>query len=75
VHADEYAYLWATVQLVGDSVPLILDACPVWKGDTRLTIVEDLLDLAMDLITVDRVLIDWEFDSRYLSALAQEGVC
>jgi len=28
---DEYAYQWATVQLVGNAVPIVLDA-PVRKG-------------------------------------------
>jgi IS4 transposase len=72
---DEYAYQWATVQLVGDSVPLVLDARPVRKGDTRLEIVEDLLDSAMDLVTVDRVLMDREFDSQHiLEAIADRGL-
>jgi hypothetical protein len=32
---DEYAYQWATVQLVGNAVPIVLDARPVPKeGDT-----------------------------------------
>jgi IS4 transposase len=72
---DEYAYQWATIQLVGDSVPLVLDARPVRKGDTRLEIVEDLLDSAMDLVTVDRVLMDREFDSQHiLEAIADSGL-
>jgi len=29
---DEYAYQWATVQLVGNAVPIVLDARPVRKG-------------------------------------------
>ncbi len=32
---DEYAYPWATVQLVGNTVPLVLDARPVRKGESR----------------------------------------
>jgi hypothetical protein len=72
---DEYAYQWATVQLVGDSVPLVLDARPVRKGNTRLEIVEDLLDSAMDLVAVDRVLMDGEFDSQHiLEAIADRGL-
>ena len=35
----EYAYQWATVQLVGNAVPLVLDARPVKKGETRKEIV------------------------------------
>ena len=30
---DEYAYQWATVQLVGNAVPIVLDARPVRKGE------------------------------------------
>jgi len=53
---DEYAYQWATVQLVGKAVPLVLDARPVRKGESRLEIVEDLLDSAENLIHIDNVL-------------------
>jgi len=35
-------------------VPLVLDVRPVRKGDTRLGIVEDLLDSAMKMVGVDR---------------------
>lgn len=45
-NTDEYAYQWATVQLVGNAAPLVLDARPVRKGDSRTEIVEDLLDTA-----------------------------
>ncbi|WP_231190435.1 transposase, partial [Haladaptatus sp. DYF46] len=44
----EYAYQWATVQLVGNAVPIVLDARPVQKGDSRLEIVQDLLDSAQE---------------------------
>ena len=62
-NTDEYAYQWATVQLVGNAVPLVLDARPVRKGESRKEIVEDLLDSAEDLVHVDNVLMDREFDS------------
>lgn len=53
---------------------LILDARPVRKGDTRLEIVEDLLDSAEDLVHVDNVLVDWEFDSQHiLEEISQRG--
>ena len=45
-NTNEYAYQWATVQLVGNAVPLVLDARPVRKGESRKEIVEDLLDSA-----------------------------
>jgi IS4 transposase len=64
--SDEYAYQWATVQLVGNAVPLVLDARPVKKGDSRTEIVEDLLDTARELVHVDEVLMDREFDSQHV---------
>jgi hypothetical protein len=73
--SDEYAYQWATVQLVGNAVPLVLDARPVRKGESRKEIVEDLLNSAEDLVHVDNVLMDREFDSQHvLEMLSQRGL-
>ncbi|RLM89149.1 transposase [Haloarcula sp. Atlit-7R] len=72
---DEYAYQWATVQLVGNAVPIVLDARPVRKGETRKEIVEDLLNSAEKLVHVDNVLMDREFDSQHiLELLSQRGL-
>ncbi len=72
---DEYAYQWATVQLVGNAVPIVLDARPVRKGETRKEIVEDLLNSAEDLVHIDNVLMDREFDSQHiLELLSQRGL-
>ncbi|RLM49206.1 transposase [Halorubrum sp. Atlit-28R] len=72
---DEYAYPWATVQLVGNAVPLVLDARPVRKGESRLELVEDLLDSAEELVHVDNVLMDREFDSQHvLEMISQRGL-
>ena len=72
---DEYAYQWATVQPVGNAVPLVLDACPVRKGESRKEIVEDLLDSAEGLVHVDNVLMDREFDSQHvLEMISQRGL-
>jgi hypothetical protein len=72
---DEYAYQWATVQLVGNAVPIVLDVRPVQKGETRLEIVEDFLDSAEDLVHVDEVLMDREFDSQHiLGMVSQRGL-
>lgn len=71
---DEYAYQWATVQLVGNAVSIVLDARPVRKGDTRKGIVEDLLDSAEAAVHVDNVLMDREFDTQHiLEMLSQRG--
>ncbi|MFA1612573.1 transposase [Halobellus rubicundus] len=72
---DEYAYQWATVQLVGNAVPIVLDTRPVRKGESRLEIVEDLLDSAEGMVHVDNVLMDREFDSQHvLEMLSQRGL-
>src|SRR6056297_360676 len=72
---DEYAYQWATVQLVGNAVPLVLDARPVRRGESRKEIVEDLLDSAEDLVHVDNVLMDREFDSQHvLEMISRRGL-
>ena len=65
-NSDEYAYQWATVQLVGNAVPLVLDARPIRKGDSRVGIVKDLLDSAQELVHVDEVLMDRGFDSQHV---------
>lgn len=73
---DEYAYQWATVQLVGNAAPLVLDARSVRKGESRKEIVEDLLNSAEDLVHVDNVLMDREFDSQHiLEMISQRGLC
>nr|WP_311171477.1 transposase [Halobellus sp. ZY16] len=72
---DEYAYQWATVQLVGNAVPIVLDARPVQKGESRLEIVKDLLNSAKEMVHVDNVLMDREFDSQHvLEMLSQRGL-
>ncbi|MDR5657861.1 transposase [Halodesulfurarchaeum sp. HSR-GB] len=72
---DEYAYQWATVQLVGNAVPIVIDARPVRKGESRLEIVKDLLDSAEEMVHVDNVLMDREFDSQHvLEMLSQRGL-
>jgi hypothetical protein len=74
-NTDEYAYQWATVQLVGNAVPIVLDARPGRKGNIRKEIVEDLLDSAETLVHVDNVLMDREFDSQHiLEMLSQRGL-
>jgi IS4 transposase len=72
---DEYAYQWATVQLVGNAVPIVLDVRPVRKGESRKEIVEDLLGSAEEMVHVDNVLMDREFDSQHvLEMISQRGL-
>jgi IS4 transposase len=71
---DEYAYQWATIQTVGWGPRVMLDARPVRKGDTLVDIVTDLLESAEDLVRIDRVLMDREFDSQHvLEAISERG--
>jgi IS4 transposase len=71
---DEYVYQWATIQTVGWGPRVMLDARPVRKGDTLVEIVTDLLESADDLIRIDRVLMDREFDSQHvLEAISKRG--
>lgn len=60
----EVAYQYATVQIVGDGTPVILDAIPVLKGMERATIVEELLKHATEMVEIELVLMDREFDSQ-----------
>lgn len=62
-NTDKYAYQWVTVQLVGNAVPIVLDARLVKRGESRKEIVEDLLDSAEELVHVDNALMDQKFDS------------
>jgi IS4 transposase len=73
--SEEYAYQWATVQLVGYETPLVLDARPVRNGETRLEIVEDLLESAEELVSVRKVVMDREFDGQAtLEMLDRRGI-
>jgi hypothetical protein len=64
--SDEYAYQWATIQVVGKHPPVMLDALPVLKGVGPTEYVPELLDMAQDLINIDLVLMDREFDSQHI---------
>lgn len=56
-------------------MPIVLDARPFQKGESRKEIVEDLLDTTEQLIHVDNVLMNQEFDSQYiLEMLSQRGL-
>jgi hypothetical protein len=72
---EEYAYQWATIQIVGEDLPLVLDARPVRKGDSRREIVTDLLDSAREVVSIDLVVMDREFDGQQvLEAVVECGL-
>lgn len=60
----QYYHQWASIQVVGHDIPLVLDAVPVHRGLTKGEIVEDLLGSAQELLDdVELVLMDGGFDS------------
>jgi hypothetical protein len=66
----EYAYHYATLQIVDEDAPIILDARPVERGEARDEIVADLLDGVLGTVTPSVVLMDREFDTE-----GHRGVC
>ncbi len=61
----QHYFQWATVQVVGLDVPLILDAIPVKRGMTKGGIVDELMATANDLLhDPEIVMMDAGFDSE-----------
>lgn len=61
----QHYFQWATVQVVGLDVPLILDAIPVKRGMTKGEIVDELMATANDLLhDPEIVMMDAGFDSE-----------
>jgi len=56
-------FQWASIQIVGMDVPLVLDAIPVHRGLSRAAIVNELLDKATEMVDIELVLMDREFDT------------
>jgi len=59
--STEFYFQWASVQIVGLDIPLVLDAIPVHRGLKRATIVDRLLESATDLVDVEMAMMDREF--------------
>jgi len=61
----EVYYHWASIQIVGYDIPLVLDTMPVKRGMKRADIVDSLLGNALDLVDdIELVMMDREFDSE-----------
>ncbi|WP_254536389.1 transposase [Halomarina litorea] len=60
---DEVHFNWASIQIIGLDIPLVLDAVPVHRGMKRADIVDTLLDRACELVNIELVLMDRGFDS------------
>lgn len=61
----DYYFQWASIQIVGHDIPLVLDAFPIRRGLTKDEIVDTLLEGALDVVPdIDLVMMDREFDSE-----------
>ncbi len=68
---NEY-YQWAVLKIVGMDVPLVLDAIPRVRGQSKDEIVEKLLTHATEMVNLDLVMMDREFDSKPVKKTCEE---
>lgn len=69
----QYYFQWATIQVVGLDIPLVLDALPVRRGRTRADIVDDLLGHALDMVDDAELLyMDSEFSPDDVKTVCEE---
>jgi putative transposase len=69
----QYYFQWATIQVVGLDVPLILDAIPVKRGMTKGEIVDELIATANELLhDPEIVMMDAGFDSEAAKNAAEK---
>jgi IS4 transposase len=54
-------FQWASIQIVGLDIPLVLDALPVPRGMPRAAIVDELLERAKNMVDIEMVMMDREF--------------
>ena len=65
-------YQWAVLKIVGMDVPLVLDAIPRVRGQSKDKIVEELLTHATEMVNLDLVMMDREFDSESVKDICEE---
>lgn len=68
---NEY-YQWAVLKIVGMDVPLVLDAIPRERGQSKDEIVEKLLEHTTEMANLDLVMMDREFDSGPVKDTCEE---
>jgi putative transposase len=69
---NEY-YQWAVLKIVGLDVPLVLDAFPRERGQSKDEIVEELLTQTTEMVDdLDLVMMDREFDSEGVKATCEQ---
>ncbi len=64
-HRDgNYYHQWASIQIVGHDIPLVLDVVPKQRGMSKDEIVDELLNHATDMVDdISLLMMDREFDS------------
>lgn len=65
-------YQWAVLKIVGMDVPLVLDAIPRVRGQSKDEIVEKLLSQATEMVDINLVMMDREFDSDPVKDTCEE---
>lgn len=68
----EVAYQYATIQIVGNDMPIVLDSVPVVKGMARHEIVERLLEHATEMVDIELVLMDREFENSAVKDVCEK---
>jgi putative transposase len=68
---NEY-YQWAVLKIVGLDIPLVLDAIPRKRGQSKDESVEKLLTYATEMVDLDLVMMDREFDSEGVKETCEE---
>jgi IS4 transposase len=69
---QEVAYQYATIQIVGNDMPVVLDSVPVVKGMARHEIVEELLKYSTEMVDIDLVLMDREFENSAVKDVCEK---
>lgn len=68
-----YYHQWASIQIIGHDIPLVLDVVPKQRGMTKDEIVDELLNHATDMIDdISLVMMDREFDSEGVKEICEE---
>lgn len=69
----QHYFQWASIQIVGLDIPLVLDAVPVHRGYSRGDIVDDLLSTATEMVDdIDIVYMDADYDSAAVKNAAEK---
>jgi putative transposase len=72
-HRDQNEYYqWAVLKIVGRDVPLVLDAIPRVRGQSKDEIVGKLLSQATEMVDIGLVMMDREFDSESVKDTCEE---